>query len=83
MIEAGLPSIQRQLEEISHSASKEFALEKALEKMKGEWSNVVFEFKPWRFVQICIIFTIWLVNYAILLNKFDHLGTRNTIHFNQ
>ncbi|XP_066944541.1 dynein axonemal heavy chain 3-like [Macrobrachium rosenbergii] len=48
MIEAGLPSVQRKLEEISHAASKEFSLEKALEKMKGEWANVLFEFKPWR-----------------------------------
>ncbi|KAK7080889.1 Dynein heavy chain 3, axonemal, partial [Halocaridina rubra] len=47
MIDAGLPSVQRKLEEISHAASKEFSLEKALEKMKGEWANVLFEFKPW------------------------------------
>ncbi|RXG59112.1 hypothetical protein Avbf_01111 [Armadillidium vulgare] len=32
MIEAGLPSVQRKLEEISHSASKEFALEKSLKR---------------------------------------------------
>jgi hypothetical protein len=28
------------LQEISSSASKEFALEKAMAKMKGEWENV-------------------------------------------
>ena len=48
MIEAGLQTIAKKLEEISHSASKEFALEKSLIKMKEEWSGVVFEFKPWR-----------------------------------
>ncbi|CAL4098707.1 unnamed protein product, partial [Meganyctiphanes norvegica] len=55
MIEVGLPSIQRKLEEISHAASKEFSLEKALEKMKGEWSNVVFEFKAWRETGVSIL----------------------------
>ncbi|XP_069947362.1 dynein axonemal heavy chain 3-like [Cherax quadricarinatus] len=55
MIEAGLPSVQRKLEEISHAASKEFSLEKALEKMKGEWANVVFEFKPWRETGVSIL----------------------------
>ncbi|XP_063858635.1 dynein axonemal heavy chain 3-like isoform X1 [Scylla paramamosain] len=55
MIEAGLPKIQRKLEEISHAASKEFSLEKALEKMKGEWASVVFEFKPWRETGVSIL----------------------------
>ncbi|KAB7496626.1 Dynein heavy chain 3, axonemal [Armadillidium nasatum] len=55
MIEAGLPSIQRKLEEISHSASKEFALEKSLEKMKSEWVNVTFEFKAWRETGVSIL----------------------------
>ncbi|XP_050716714.1 dynein axonemal heavy chain 3-like isoform X3 [Eriocheir sinensis] len=55
MIEAGLPKVQRKLEEISHAASKEFNLEKALEKMKAEWASVMFEFKPWRETGVSIL----------------------------
>ncbi|XP_047736646.1 dynein axonemal heavy chain 3-like [Hyalella azteca] len=48
MVDCGLATILRRLEEISHAASKEFALEKALHRMKTEWGAVQFEFKPWR-----------------------------------
>lgn len=48
MIEAGLPKFASQLEEISASATKEYALEKNLEKMKAEWEDVVFECVPYR-----------------------------------
>ncbi|KAA0200983.1 hypothetical protein HAZT_HAZT001587, partial [Hyalella azteca] len=47
MVDCGLATILRRLEEISHAASKEFALEKALHRMKTEWGAVQFEFKPW------------------------------------
>ena len=36
------------LEEIGASASKEYSLEKAMEKMKIEWADVHFEFIPYR-----------------------------------
>lgn len=36
------------VEELSVTVSKEFALEKALAKMKEEWKDIVFEFKPYR-----------------------------------
>lgn len=48
MIEAGLPKFATQLEEISASATKEYALEKNLEKMKSEWEDIVFECVPYR-----------------------------------
>ena len=36
------------LDEISGAASKEFGLEKAMEKMKVEWKDMYFEFIPYR-----------------------------------
>ena len=36
------------LEEIGASASKEYSLEKALEKMKTEWKDTLFTFVPYR-----------------------------------
>ncbi|GJQ73710.1 DNAH3 [Trypoxylus dichotomus] len=48
MIEAGLPKFTPQLEEISVSATKEYALEKNLRKMKEEWVDIMFECIPYR-----------------------------------
>lgn len=51
MIEAGLPKFTTQLEEIGAAATKEYALEKNLAKMKEEWVDVCFECVPYRLVQ--------------------------------
>jgi len=48
MIEAGLHRIVDKLEEIGSAASKEFALETAMEKMKQEWQTILFECNPYR-----------------------------------
>ena len=48
MIDAGLHRVVSQLEEIGATASKEYALEMAMAKMKDEWLNVVFECIPYR-----------------------------------
>ncbi|XP_068084555.1 dynein axonemal heavy chain 3 [Anabrus simplex] len=48
MIELGLLKHITKLEEIGVSATKEFALEKNLKKMKEEWDNVEFECVPYR-----------------------------------
>lgn len=48
MIEAGLPKFATQLEEMSAAATKEYALEQNLKKMKEEWIDIVFECVPYR-----------------------------------
>uniref|UniRef100_A0A7N6BTR8 Dynein axonemal heavy chain 7 n=1 Tax=Anabas testudineus TaxID=64144 RepID=A0A7N6BTR8_ANATE len=44
MLDLGLSK----LEDIAASASKEYSLEKAMEKMKNEWANLRFSFTPYR-----------------------------------
>ncbi|KAH9628460.1 hypothetical protein HF086_005913 [Spodoptera exigua] len=48
MVEQGVHVYAAQLEEIEQYASKEYALEKALNKMKDEWVGVNFEVVPYR-----------------------------------
>lgn len=50
------------VEELSVTVSKEYALEKAMTKMKEEWQDIEFEFKPYRetvsayiYISICIL----------------------------
>lgn len=52
MIEAGLPKFSQQLEEISGAATKEYALQKNLAKMKEEWVDIKFECVPYRYIVI-------------------------------
>ncbi|XP_077075428.1 dynein axonemal heavy chain 3 isoform X1 [Siphateles boraxobius] len=48
MVELGLSKYSDQLEEIGASASKEYSLEKSLEKMKQEWTELRFGFSPYK-----------------------------------
>jgi len=36
------------LEEIGAAASKEYSLEKSMDKMKSEWNELLFSFTPYR-----------------------------------
>ncbi|KAK3571583.1 hypothetical protein QTP86_014552, partial [Hemibagrus guttatus] len=48
MLELSLHKYTEKLEEIGASASKEYSLEKALEKMKNEWTDLQFSFTQYR-----------------------------------
>ncbi|KAG9476993.1 hypothetical protein GDO78_002401 [Eleutherodactylus coqui] len=48
MLEYGLSKYIDKLDQIGASASKEYSLEKALEKMKSEWSTMAFNFIQYR-----------------------------------
>jgi len=48
MIDTGVAKMATQLEEISSAATKEFQLEKNLQKMKAEWTEVKFDIIPYR-----------------------------------
>ena len=50
MIEVGLPQHLQALEEIGVAATKEYALEKNLKKMKDEWQDMEFELNLYRWV---------------------------------
>ncbi|XP_071813132.1 dynein axonemal heavy chain 3-like isoform X2 [Apostichopus japonicus] len=58
MLELGLNKHLEKLEEIGGAASKEYSLEKAMEKMKAEWSDVHFEFSPYRDTGVSILSSI-------------------------
>lgn len=55
MIEAGLPKFSAQLEEISAAATKEYALQKNLQKMKDEWVPIRFDLVPYRETGVSIL----------------------------
>lgn len=48
MVEQGVHVFSTQLEEIEQYASKEYSLERALNKMKEEWIGIKFEVVPYR-----------------------------------
>lgn len=48
MIDLGLTKHITKLEEIGVTASREFALEQSLRKMKQEWLEICFELVPYR-----------------------------------
>ena len=54
----GLEKHIEQLEEISGVASKEYALEKAMQKMKSEWADVCFVFIPYRDTGVSILSSV-------------------------
>ncbi|KAG8302480.1 Dynein heavy chain 3, axonemal [Homalodisca vitripennis] len=55
MIELGLTKHITKLEEIGVTASREFALEQSLRKMKQEWIDICFELIPYRETGVAIL----------------------------
>ena len=49
LVSAGLMQYIRHIEEVSLTATKEFALEETLQRMQSEWNDVKFEFLPYRY----------------------------------
>ncbi|XP_056255668.1 dynein axonemal heavy chain 3 [Seriola aureovittata] len=48
MLDLGMSKFSEKMEEIGASASKEYSLEKSMEKMKTEWADLQFSFTPYR-----------------------------------
>jgi len=49
------PEIYVRLEEISDSASKEFGIEKILDKMREDWMPIEVELKEWKDTKTCVV----------------------------
>ena len=49
LVAAGLMQFIKHIEEVSVTATKEFALEETLHRMQSEWNDVRFEFVPYRY----------------------------------
>lgn len=75
MIDAGMTDFIPQLEEISAAASKEYALEISLMKMKEEWLDVCFELVPYRETGVSILAAI--DDIQVLLD--DHILKAQTM----
>ena len=56
LVSAGLMQFIVHIEEVSATATKEFALEETLKRMQAEWNDVCFEFLPYRY-EVHKIFT--------------------------
>lgn len=48
LVAAGLMQFIKHIEEVSVTATREFALEETLHRMQSEWNDVRFEFVPYR-----------------------------------
>ncbi|XP_044289654.1 dynein axonemal heavy chain 3 isoform X4 [Varanus komodoensis] len=58
MLEYGLSKFIEKIEPIGAAASKEYSLEKNMEKMKSEWTNICFNFVKYRDTDTSILSSI-------------------------
>ncbi|XP_034748215.1 dynein heavy chain 3, axonemal isoform X1 [Etheostoma cragini] len=75
MLELGLSKFSKKLEEIGGLASKEYSLEKSLDKMRNEWVELRFTFTPYRDTGTSIISAVDEIQ--MLLD--DHIIKTQTI----
>lgn len=69
MIEVGLPLHLQALEEIGVAATKEYALEKNLKKMKDEWQDMEFELNLYRyFLAFIPVLLPWTMKIVVSTN---------------
>ena len=55
LVTAGLFPFLERVEEVSLTATKEFALEQTLQRMQAEWNDIRFEYVPYRDSDLCVL----------------------------
>ena len=76
LVAAGLFPFLERVEEVSVTATKEFALEETLQRMQAEWNHIRFEYVPYRDSDLCVLTGVEEIQALVD----DHILRSQTMH---
>ena len=76
LVAVGLFQFLSRVEQVSSTATKEFSLEETLKRMQDEWSDIRFEYIPYRDSDLCVLTGIEEIQALVD----DHILRSQTMH---